>query len=58
MQTVAKGLVRAPRTVFRVVRVKRSANVSRIVENSPVGEFSNSPIPGAKTRLSGPLALG
>jgi hypothetical protein len=44
MQTVVKGMVRVAGTTYRIVRVSRGQyNVVRILDDAPVGAFSNGP---------------
>ena len=44
MQTVVKGMVQVAGTTYRIVRVKRGQyNVVRILDDTPVGVFSNGP---------------
>ena len=44
MQTVVKGMVQVAGTTYRIVRVKRGHyNVVRILDDRPVGAFSNGP---------------
>ena len=44
MQTVVKGMVQVAGTTYRIVRVQRGQyNVVRILDDVPVGHFSNGP---------------
>jgi hypothetical protein len=44
MQTVVKGMVQVAGTTYRIVRIKRGEyNVVRILDDVPVGAFSNGP---------------
>ena len=44
MQTVVKGMVQVAGTTYRIVRVTRGHyNVVRILDDKPVGAFSNGP---------------
>jgi hypothetical protein len=44
MQTVVKGMVQVAGTTYRIVRVSRGQyNVVRILDDMPVGAFSNGP---------------
>lgn len=44
MQTVVKGMVQVAGTTYRIVRVRRGQyNVVRILDDMPVGAFSNGP---------------
>ena len=44
MQTVVKGMVQVAGTTYRIVRVQRGQyNVVRILDDVPVGRFSNGP---------------
>jgi len=44
MQTVVKGMVQVAGTTYRIVRIRRGEyNVVRILDDVPVGAFSNGP---------------
>ena len=44
MQTVVKGMVQVAGTTYRIVRVSRGQyEVVRILDDTPVGAFSNGP---------------
>ncbi|HWZ92224.1 MAG TPA: hypothetical protein VNW92_25345 [Polyangiaceae bacterium] len=44
MQTVVKGMIQVAGTTYRIVRVQRGHyNVVRVLDDTPVGAFSNGP---------------